>query len=998
MRSPRQFLRQLPGVRIAGRSAVGLYRVLTGSLLDAQRRRDRKAIVASGLFDPQWYLKQYPDVAAAGLDPLDHYLTAGGYEGRNPSARFDSHWYLEQNPDVFASRLNPLLHYVRRGAAEGRSPAYVDLAKIERFVAETKSGEAFRQLMADGPLVSIVLATKNRREEVLGAIRSVLAQSYPHWELLVVDDGSIDDTVGALGREIRDPRVIVIPSEPRGVSGARNIGLARSKGEFITYLDSDNAWTPDFLAISLAHLVGSDAEFCYAGVKCQIEPERFYYRFNPFDYDKLVNRNFIDLNVILHRRALYERHGGFDESLRRMVDWDLVIRYTKDANVVFAPFIGAIYDDSERDDRITKREGLFWKYVILNKHLIDWNLLRTRAVERDPSLTSIVIPIYGQAELTQQCLESLFSRPAGAPFEVVLVDNGSDAATAALLDEWVETRSEVRLVRNSENLNFALGCNLGFAASRGGVVVFLNNDTLLSEKWLLPLVSALQDPEVGAVQPKLVYPDQTIQCIGVTFSRHSAIGYPIYANHPADAPYVNVSSPRQAVTAACMAVRATDFAALSGFDTRFINGQEDVDFCLRLRSVADKTCWYAAESVVVHQESKTPGRGLHIRSNRRHFQDLWADRIVVDDVPTYEKDGFRVGRWDVDNRSLQQEGLGCYRPHLVGRDSSAIPERKGPLRFALKIGCPTPAEKEEWGDYHMARSLGLALERLGCRYRIDFLNEWDSVDEVDDVNLVFRGLSEFRPPEGSVNLMWLISHPDKVTEAELQCFDHVFIASNSYAAELQNSLAGRVSPLLQCTDPELFRPDPSARPKYNALFVGNSRNVFRRAVKDAVEQGIDITVVGTRWRQFISSKLIKGENIPNAELAQHYAAARVVLNDHWPDMRDRGFVSNRIFDVLACGAPLVSDEVAGLPEDLKPFVTIFGDEVSLKQAVESVLGEDEAGRRSRIEFAADIRRRHSFDQRARIILETASRLINHPNKQSAEAEASTPSPVLTSPA
>ncbi len=970
----RRIARRVPGVRFAARKAARLGAIALVGLAHVRRSRDRRLVGASGWFDRAWYLAQYPDVEAAGIDPLGHYLSVGGFEGRDPGPRFDSDWYLEQNADVAAGRQNPLVHFLRKGQAEGRSPVYVDERSGARFLSEIKARDTYRRLVEAGPLVSVVLATRDRRDTVMAAIASVLGQSYRNVELLVVDDGSRDGTADAVAREIDDPRLKLFRSEPQGVSAARNIGLRHATGEYIAYIDSDNSWTEDFLAVSLAHLIEQDAEFCYAGVKCMIDEKRFYFRFNPFDVDKLVNRNFIDLNVILHHRALYDRNGGFDESLRRMVDWDLIIRFTRQARVTFAPFIGTIYDDGEKADRITKREGVYWKYVILNKHKIDWPTLRTTLASRDPDLVSVVIPVFNQAGLTEQCLQSLFAHEPGARFEIVIVDNGSEAATVELLDAWQACHPEIRLVRNAENLNFALGCNLGFAASRGSTVVFLNNDTLVEDGWLVPLVAALRRPEIGAVQPKLVYPDGSIQCIGVTFSRHSAVGYPIYAHHPGGAAHVNRSTERQAVTAACMAVRAADFAALDGFDCRFINGQEDVDFCLRLKRDRGLACWYAAESEIVHQESKTPGRGLFIKDNRRLFCDLWQDGVVADDAASYERDGFRVVRWDVDNRNFEGDGLASYRPRLLSNEARAAGAAE-PLRIAIKIGCPSAAVKDEWGDYHFAVSLKAALERLRCRCRIDFLNEWDTSEEADDVNLVLRGLSEFRAPEGTVNLMWLISHPDKVGEAELARYDHVFVASTIYAARLEPLLGGRVSALLQCTDKNLFRPQPDAEMRYEALFVGNSRNVFRPVVREALDAGIDVAIFGTRWQQFIPAHAIRGENIPNGELGRHYNSARVVLNDHWPDMREKGFVSNRLFDVLACGVPLVSDEVAGLPHEIAPFITAFGEGRPLKDAVAAASAEGEEWRQQRLAFAHWIHEHHSFDQRAQAIAETVRRLL-----------------------
>jgi len=74
----------------------------------------------SSLFDRNWYLKQYPDVANSLEDPLDHYLLYGAREGRDPNPLFDTDWYLKQNPDVKESGTNPLQHFIEYGAREGR--------------------------------------------------------------------------------------------------------------------------------------------------------------------------------------------------------------------------------------------------------------------------------------------------------------------------------------------------------------------------------------------------------------------------------------------------------------------------------------------------------------------------------------------------------------------------------------------------------------------------------------------------------------------------------------------------------------------------------------------------------------------------------------------------------------------------------------------------------------------------------------------------------------
>ncbi len=87
---------------------------------EQRQLRDRLQLVAdSDLFDPEWYLRTYPDVASSGLDPAFHYLVYGGKEGRHPGPRFDSKYYVQNNPGVDESGLNPLVHYLLRGRAEG---------------------------------------------------------------------------------------------------------------------------------------------------------------------------------------------------------------------------------------------------------------------------------------------------------------------------------------------------------------------------------------------------------------------------------------------------------------------------------------------------------------------------------------------------------------------------------------------------------------------------------------------------------------------------------------------------------------------------------------------------------------------------------------------------------------------------------------------------------------------------------------------------------------
>lgn len=90
------------------------------------------------LFDSAWYLKTYPDIAAANADPVEHYLFFGFREGRNPNRFFNTTFYLNTYPDVAASTINPFIHYIMYGAAEGRLPRASDQPPIPSTTVSTE--------------------------------------------------------------------------------------------------------------------------------------------------------------------------------------------------------------------------------------------------------------------------------------------------------------------------------------------------------------------------------------------------------------------------------------------------------------------------------------------------------------------------------------------------------------------------------------------------------------------------------------------------------------------------------------------------------------------------------------------------------------------------------------------------------------------------------------------------------------------------------------------
>ncbi|MDQ2676173.1 MAG: glycosyltransferase, partial [Actinomycetota bacterium] len=296
--------------------------------------REFWALRHSPLFDREYYLSRNHDVVNAGMNPVLHYIEHGARAGLDPSREFSTRRYLEERPDVKASGLNPLYHFVRFGEREGARPRAVQPAAPPR---KASAGAAPVKAPGKGPKsVSVVVPTFNRSEGVHAAVASALGQSEPPLEVIVSDDGSTDGTADALRAafpaEVEAGTLRIERSdERRGASAARNAGLALAQGDLVAYLDSDNTWDGDFLHHLTSALEESDeAATAYAGINFDDgtgSPPRL--RFEEYDRELLLTRNFIDLNAFVHERRIFDQLGGFDESLRRLIDWDLILRYTR---------------------------------------------------------------------------------------------------------------------------------------------------------------------------------------------------------------------------------------------------------------------------------------------------------------------------------------------------------------------------------------------------------------------------------------------------------------------------------------------------------------------------------------------------------------------------------------------------------------------------------------------------------------------------------------------
>jgi hypothetical protein len=299
------------------------------------------------------------------------------------------------------------------------------------------------------------------------------------------------------------------------------------------------------------------------------------------------------------------------------------------------------------------------------------------------------------------------------------------------------------------------------------------------------------------------------------------------------------------------------------------------------------------------------------------------------------------------------------------------------LRWAIKTSVPNGASGQGWGDLYFAQELASSLEKLGHTARVDLRSDViNSQSADDDVVLVLRGVERIRPQCGAINLLWVISHPSRISSHELKSFDAVFAASNQWSKKVSKKTGISITPLLQATNPAKFNPTVSAPDTgHEVLFLGNTRNEFRKIIKDCLEAGVSPTIYGKDWDRFVPSELIVGEFVANSEIAALYRSAGVVLNDHWDDMANQGFYSNRLFDAVASGARVISDQVDALEQLFAGGVKSYKTPNDLANLCSNESRSLWGTQQEIVERASRIGQQHSFDQRAKELVKAVRNLI-----------------------
>lgn len=371
--------------------------------------------------------------------------------------------------------------------------------------------------------------------------------------------------------------------------------------------------------------------------------------------------------------------------------------------------------------------------------------------------------------------------------------------------------------------------------------------------------------------------------------------------------------------------------------------------------------------------------------------------------------------------------LSAAQPALFSSQPSSSPHISSQSGALPSVVVKSTANRGETnvGDYWIGEDFAAGFQTLGATTDTDYRGEYHRPHSPEPaLNLYMRGYTDFIPPfPPGCNVLYayypmaytaapaagttgahsfsaaarnaapvppltsaaaapaprplsksaLNRRPPQPADANLdddwQNFDVIAVASPSYAAEL-NRAGIKAVYVPQFTNPEKFYPAPDPALASDILFVGSNWH-DRTSLRYALEAGFTVAVYGYNWQGIVPPEMYKAPYIANTELNRYYSSAKIVLNDHRPDMKDFGFVNNRIYDATAAGALVISDYMPEIEAAYGDAVPMYKNKEELARLLEYYLAHED----ERLALAAKARRitleKFTNAAAARAVLEAA---------------------------
>lgn len=377
-----------------------------------------------------------------------------------------------------------------------------------------------------GPRFSIIVPVYEHLSYLKACLDSALNQTFDDYEVVIYDDASPDPKVAELLCKYSEhPKARVhFGTQNLGISRATNRAIALSTGQYISFLDCDDVLEADALARVSAYLdKHPDTDFVYTN---RIDIDDDGKEVNRWDFSmRALSPPAEELMIGMFtshfkaiRRSAFRAAGLFRAEFDSVQDYEISLRLAESCRLGFLNEYP--YRHRVHGGQTTKRE--IERADELTEAARTWARQRRDFRQGNYSgLVSIVILSLNRSDDTIRCLEAI-ERHTPIPHEILIIDNASEPAELEKVRAYVQNRANVELFEESINHGVAGGRNLGASRAKGDYVVFLDNDIVVDEDWLVHLLTEMEsDERLAACCCRVVFPDKTVQFTGGTSERTS---------------------------------------------------------------------------------------------------------------------------------------------------------------------------------------------------------------------------------------------------------------------------------------------------------------------------------------------------------------------------------------------------------------------------------------------------------------------------------------------
>lgn len=484
------------------------------------------------------------------------------------------------------------------------------------------------------PLISVVVPAYNTPDKyIIPLIASLREQMYDRWELCIADGSTDKSRAQAIANECKqDRRIKYVRTNGKNQSIVSNTNAAikMAKGEFIGFLDHDDLLSPHaLLEVVDALNKKPDTDFFYSD-EDKISDDG-HTRSLPFfkpDWSPVLLEG---VNYITHfsvaRRSVVSEVGALRKGFDGAQDYDFILRVTDHTDrIVHIPKIlyhwrlaegstaGPIENKTYADTagQQALRDHVARKKIAAEVLAIPELPTNYRLRYKVPAnaKVSIIIPFKDKVDLLRTNITTLLAKTTYKHYELILVSNNSTEQATHDYLATLKQHKNIKIFEHNIPFNFSALNNFGRSKASGDYLVLLNNDTeVINGEWLSELIGVAAQPWAGAVGPLLLYPNNKIQHAGIILGMDTMAGH-VWRHLTADAltPFGRPYWPRNfmAVTAACLAVKASKYDEVGGLDETFLLTGQDVAFNLRLHEKGYRNVYWPFAKLY-HYESVTVG-------------------------------------------------------------------------------------------------------------------------------------------------------------------------------------------------------------------------------------------------------------------------------------------------------------------------------------------------------------------------------------------------------